>query len=66
MVIFLQDNDRVYFDTLNRDWENCELGSILTWSAFKELFLRHFLYGNYGENMRQGLYDLKQGSLAVT
>jgi hypothetical protein len=47
MVIFLHDNARVYFDTLNRDRENCGLGCILTWSAFKQLFLHQFLYGNY-------------------
>ena len=65
-VIFLQDKARVWYDTLKRDRENRGLGSISTWSAFKEAFLQQFLPGNYGEDMRQGLYDLKQGSLSVT
>ena len=59
-VIFLQDKARVWFDTLKRDRENRGLGPISSWSTFKELFFHQFLPDNYGENMRQGLYDLKQ------
>ena len=62
-VIFLQDKARIWFDTFNKDLENCGLGPISIWSAFKELFLHQFLPNNYGEDMRQGLYDLKHGSL---
>ena len=42
------------------------MGLISTWSTFKELFCHQFLPGNYGDDMRQGLYDLKQGALSVT
>ena len=65
-VIFLKDKARVWFDTLKRDRENRGLGPITTWSTFKDLFFHQFLPGNYGEDMRQKLYDLKQGSLSVT
>ena len=65
-VLFLQDKARVWYDTLKRNRENRGLGPISTWSVFKESFLQQFLPGNYGEDMRQGLYDLKQGSLSVT
>ena len=61
-IIFLQDKARVWFDTLKRDRENCGLAAMTSWSAFKELFLQQFLPDNYGEDMRQGLYDLNQGS----
>ena len=64
-VIFLKDKARVLFDTLKRDRENRGLGPIAGWSTFKELFLHQFLPGNYGEDMRQKLYNLKHGSLSV-
>ena len=65
-VIFLQNKARVWYNTLKRDRENRGLGPVSTWNTFKELFLQQFLPGNYGEDMRQGLYDLKHGSLSVT
>ena len=64
-VIFFKDKARVWFDTLKRDRENRGLGPIATWSTCKELFLHQFLPGNYGEDMRQKLYNLKQKSLSV-
>ena len=66
MLIFFQDKARVWFDTLKRPRENRGLGPISTWSIFKELFLHQFLLGNYGKDMRQKLYDLKQRALSVT
>ncbi|MBE3102723.1 MAG: hypothetical protein IMZ40_00590, partial [Bacilli bacterium] len=66
MVICLQDKARVWYDNLKNDRENRGLQPLSNWSTFKHLFLQEFLPGNYGEDMRQGLYDLKQGSLSVT
>jgi len=64
-VIFLKDKARVWFDIVKKDRENQGLGPIASWSTFKELFLHQFLPDNYGEDMRQKLYDLKQGCLLV-